>query len=152
MIFKYETIVRPEWIDYNGHMQDAYYSLVFSHAVDALQDEVGFDEEYRARSGCTIYLLEDHRFYLHEVYEGDHLVVETRVIDVDDKRFHLHLDMRRSGKSVALCEFVELHVRRAPSPLACPMPDFIRAKLENAMRCEQGKFSLRKRSRTLSLR
>ncbi|MCV2869292.1 hypothetical protein OEW28_11720 [Defluviimonas sp. WL0002] len=53
--FHYRTSVRPEWIDYNGHMQDAYYGLVFSHAVDAFQDEVGFDAAYRKATGCTTY-------------------------------------------------------------------------------------------------
>ena len=47
MIFEYRKTVLPEWIDYNGHMQDAYYGLVFSKAVDALQDDVGFDQSYR---------------------------------------------------------------------------------------------------------
>ena len=40
MAFTYHTNVHSDWIDYNGHMQDAYYGLVFSHGVDALQDEV----------------------------------------------------------------------------------------------------------------
>ena len=43
MAFTYHTKVQSDWIDYNGHMQDAYYGLVFSHGVDALLEEVGFD-------------------------------------------------------------------------------------------------------------
>lgn len=152
MVFRYETSVRPEWIDYNGHMQDAYYGLIFSHAVDSLQDEVGFDAEYRTRTGCTIYLLEDHRFYLQEVYEDDPLCVETRVVDVDEKRFHLHLEMKRNGQTVAICEFIEMHVHQKPSPRACPMPEPIRARLEEAIKCGLAHYPHTRRSRPLSLR
>ncbi len=53
-IFRFQTTVRPEWIDYNGHMQDAYYGLIFSYAVDGFQDAVGFDRAYRERTGCTV--------------------------------------------------------------------------------------------------
>lgn len=70
MIFEHIKTVLPEWIDYNGHMQDAYYGLVFSQAVDALQDDVGFDQAYRQKTGCTIYLLEEHKFFLSEVKKG----------------------------------------------------------------------------------
>ena len=65
--FVFKLPVKSEWIDYNKHMQDAYYGLAFSYAVDHFQDCVGFDERYRAQSGCTIYVLEDHKFYLNEV-------------------------------------------------------------------------------------
>ncbi len=152
MIFKYETKVKPEWIDYNGHMQDAFYGLVFSYAVDALQDSVGFDHEYRTRTDCTIYLLEDHRFYLQELYCGDHLRVETRVLDVDDKRFHLQLEMRKNSELVAICEFIELHVCKVPKPKACAMPDEIRMKLENAKQPLDESLPPRLRSRSLQLR
>ena len=49
MIFKHIKTVLPEWIDCNGHMQDAYYGLIFSKAVDALQDDLGFDQAYRQK-------------------------------------------------------------------------------------------------------
>jgi acyl-CoA thioester hydrolase len=113
-VFHYETTVRPEWIDYNGHMQDAFYGLIFSYAVDAMQDAVGFDEEYRNRTGCTIYLLEDHKHYLKEVMEGAQVSVETRVLDHDDKRFQLHLTMMVRGSVVAVCEFLALYVKQRP--------------------------------------
>ena len=80
----YETVVCPDWIDYNGHMQDAFYGRVFSHAVDALQDVAGFDHAYREATGGTIYLLEEHKFFLHEVFEGEPLRIEPLIIDVDD--------------------------------------------------------------------
>ena len=39
----YRCGIEPQWIDYNGHLRDAYYTLVFSQAIDALMDEIGLD-------------------------------------------------------------------------------------------------------------
>ena len=84
--FVFKLPVKLEWIDYNKHMQDAYYGLAFSYAVDHFQDCVGFDERYRAQSGCTIYVLEDHKFYLNEVKQGPELVIRTSLVDTDKKK------------------------------------------------------------------
>ncbi len=43
--------IRPEWIDYNGHMNVAYYVLVFDRGTDALLDHLGMYNAYRARNG-----------------------------------------------------------------------------------------------------
>lgn len=150
MTFTFETTVKPEWIDYNGHMQDAYYGLVFSYAVDAMQDEVGFDEDYRTRTGCTIYLLEDHKFYLREVREADPLCVETRVLDCDEKRFHLHLQMLNGSDLAAVCEFMELHVRQKPSPHAAPIPNEILQRLQTARLPSGDAAELKHRSRSMT--
>ena len=150
-MFTFETTVKPEWIDYNGHMQDAYYRLVFSHAVDAMQDEVGFDAEYRARTGCTIYLLEDHKYYLKEVKEADHLRIETRILNCDEKRFHLHMEMLKDGDLAAVGEFIELHVRQKPSPHAAPIPDEILQRLQTATLPSVDAAELKHRSRSMTI-
>lgn len=148
MIFRFETPIQPDWIDYNGHMRDAFYGLVYSLAVDALQDEVGFDEAYRTATGCTIYLLESHSFFLREVKEGAIVTVETRVIGLDAKRFHLHLTMLESGETVSVCEFMEAHVQQHPAPKVVPMPPEIHAKLETAW---QDASQLSHRARSMGL-
>lgn len=150
-MFTFETTVKPEWIDYNGHMQDAYYGLVFSYAVDAMQDEVGFDAEYRARTGCTIYLLEDHKYYLKEVKEADHLHIETRILNCDEKRFHLHMQMLNGDDLVAVGEFMELHVQQKPSPHAVPIPDEILLRLQAATLSGDEAESLKYNSRSILL-
>lgn len=133
MRFRFETAILPDWIDYNGHMRDSYFHLVFSLAVDALQDEVGFDQAYRLATGCTIYLLESHAHYLREVKAGMRVTVETAVLAVDAKRFHLFMEMFEAGERVAVGEFIELHVRQKPAPRAELMPGQIRARLEAAL-------------------
>lgn len=132
MIFTFETRILPDWIDYNGHMRDAFYGLVYSLAVDALQDEVGFDAAYRDATGCTIYLLEGHTFFLREVKEGATVTVEGRVIGLDAKRFHLHMTMLEGGETVSVGEFMEAHVQQHPSPKVVPMPEEIHARMEQA--------------------
>ena len=101
MPFEYNTSVKPEWIDYNGHMQDAYYGLVFSYAVDAFQDWVGFDIAYRTETDCTIYLVEEHKYFLREVKESDPITVQINVLGVSEKVFHLYCVMKSGGHDVA---------------------------------------------------
>ena len=36
-----EGMVPPEWIDANGHMNLAYYVVLFDQATDLLYDELG---------------------------------------------------------------------------------------------------------------
>lgn len=131
-VFRFETEIAPDWIDYNGHMRDSFYGLVFSYAVDALQDEVGFDAAYRAATGCTIYLLEDHKVFLHEVGVGVRVRVETRVLAVTAKRFHLYQQMFAGEVLLSAGEVMEMHVQQHPSPRGVAMPAAIRAVLEAA--------------------
>lgn len=148
MIFAYEATIRPDWIDYNGHMQDAFYGLVFSYAVDAMQDAVGFDSAYRAATGCTIYLLEGHSYFLREVKEGAVVRVQTRVIGLDARRFHLHCTMREAGDVVAVGEFMEAHVQQRPTPRIVPMPQELHARLDAA---RQDASQLSHRAREMGL-
>ncbi len=149
--FVFETTVISDWIDYNGHMRDCYFGLVFSLAVDALQDEIGFDEAYRNRTGCTIYLLEDQKFFLKEVKVGARVRVETVVLGCDKKRFHLHMTMFDGEDVAAVGEFMEMHVAQRPSPHAEPMPEEILQRLRTARVSEADVARLSRRSRNISL-
>ncbi|MFE4722958.1 thioesterase family protein, partial [Streptomyces sp. NPDC056728] len=64
------STVRAEWIDYNGHMSEAFYVLVFGHATDALMIETGLHSGYRESTGCSLYTVESHLRYLRDVPEG----------------------------------------------------------------------------------
>ena len=151
MIFTFDTTVHPDWIDYNGHMRDAYYGLVFSYAGVSLQEQIGINDDYRSQHQCTVYLLEDHKFFLREIHEGAALQVEMRVLDVDAKRYHLHLQMISNNQVVAVCEFMELHVAQTPKPHGAPMPEHILRQLQNAKISETERAALPQRSRQLTL-
>ncbi|RYG89294.1 thioesterase [Loktanella sp. IMCC34160] len=149
--FRYQTTVRPEWIDYNGHMQDAFYGLIFSYAVDAFQDAVGFDGAYRDRTGCTIYLLEDHKFFLREVREGALVEVETVLLDFNEKRFHLWSAMKEAGELVAISEMVEMHVQQSPQPHGVAMPRAHLDRLAAARMAAADVAAMPRRSRGLGI-
>ena len=116
----YETAIQAEWIDYNGHVRDAYYGLIVSLATDALMDRVGLDEAYRTRSGCTLYTLEMHLNYLQEVHQSDTASVSVRIAAADHKRIHAAFEIGRRGKPgvAATAEVMLLHVCRANGSVA----------------------------------
>jgi acyl-CoA thioester hydrolase len=120
----YRTQVAPEWIDYNGHLRDAYYSLIVSLACDAFMDRVGLDEAYRARTHCTLYTLEMHMHFLHEVKQTDAVEVSIRILGTDRKRIHAAFDMRcgRYPDPAATAELMLLHVHQAEQPKAQSFP------------------------------
>ena len=151
MPFVYNTYVKPEWIDYNGHMQDAYYGLVFSYAVDAFQDWVGFDAAYRAKTDCTIYLIEEHKYFLREVKEADPLVFQIEVLGVSDKLFHLHCVMKSMGQDVAISELMEMHVCQKPTPKGAPIPLDIAARLNELIISDTQKSQIARRARAMRI-
>jgi acyl-CoA thioester hydrolase len=128
----YSTAIAPEWIDYNGHLRDAYYGLILSYACDALMDQVGLDEAYRRSTSCTLYTLEQHMHFLHEVKQSDRLDIQVRVVAVDRKRIHAAFDFycARYPDPVALGEMMLLHVRQDPTPASVAFPPPIMAALQ----------------------
>ncbi len=128
----YRAKIDPEWIDYNGHLRDAYYGLVASFAVDEVMDHLGIDAPYRGRTHCTLYTLELHLHYLHEVKRSDDLTVTTRVLDFDRKRMQVgcRFGCSRVEGAVATAEMMLLHVHQGDKPASTPFPDDIVVKLE----------------------
>ena len=128
----YQTAILPEWIDYNGHLRDAYYGLIVSHAVDALMDRVGLDAAYRQRTGCTLYTLEMHIHFLHEVKQADMVMVTLRIPGADAKRIHAAFELLRAGENgvAASAEAMLLHVRQqGESVRSTPFPPAIAAAI-----------------------
>jgi acyl-CoA thioester hydrolase len=128
----YRTAIRPEWIDYNGHLRDAYYAVIISEAIDALMDRVGLDEAYRTRSGCTLYTVEMHFHYLQEVKQSDTAEVRTRLLGSDRKRIHAAFELLRAGHSgvAATAEAMLLHVRQHEGTVSvAPFPEPVSAAL-----------------------
>ncbi len=104
--------VRAEWVDYNGHLRDAFYMLIFSFATDALIDEIGLPDAVRKARKRSIYTLEAHINYLHEIKEGTPVRVDMRLLGHDAKRLHLYLEMFAGdgAEPVAAGEQMLLHV------------------------------------------
>jgi len=124
------AVVRPEWIDYNGHMNVGYYSVVFDIAADAFLEFLGLTQEFRSHHGATTFALEQHLNFLREVNEGDALRFEARLLDFDAKRFHFYQEMFRMGddRPAASCEGLSAHVSTVTRKTA-PMPQPLLTRL-----------------------
>lgn len=150
----YRTRVSPDWIDYNGHMRDAYYVLVVSYAADALMDYLGMDAVYRQRTHCTLYSVEMHVHYLHELKDSDLLDVTVRIIAADEKRIHAEffLNCARHGEPAASIEVMLLHVEQAESVSAVAFPADVAGALETLRVATAGVAAARRGSRKMELR
>ena len=126
----YTTKIQPEWVDYNGHLRDAFYLLIFSYATDALMDVLGLDSDNREASGHSLFTLELHLNYLHEVKLGAEVEVHTQLIAHDAKRLHLSHGLHLVGeqKELAGNEQMLLHVDLA-GPHSAPFTEAILEKL-----------------------
>ena len=121
----HRDVVRPEWIDHNGHMNMGYYLVVFDLATDAFFGWLGLDEAHRHARGITTFCLEAHVTYHREVRAGDPLRFTTLLLGHDAKRLHYFHAMHhaRDGYLAATNELMSLHVseatrRAAPMALA----------------------------------
>jgi acyl-CoA thioesterase FadM len=103
-------VVPPEWIDYNGHMMDAYYFLAFTEATEAFLDHVGLGAAYQARTGGGIYTAESHLCFVSGVTGGAALRYRTQLLGHDEKRMHVFHQMTSAGSLTATCELMFLHV------------------------------------------
>lgn len=108
----YATPVLPEWIDYNGHLSEAYYVLVFGFATDAAMDALGMGPEYRAATSNSLYTVAAHVRYLAETGLGAELVVSTMVAGHGPKKLHLCHEMHVDGRLIATEEILGLHVNQ----------------------------------------
>jgi len=115
--------VRPEWIDYNGHMNMAYYLVAFDHATDQVLDHFSIGEAYSRQGRGTTFAAETHVTYERELNLGDPLRVTTLILGADAKRLHMFHQMYHgaSGYLAATNEVIILHVdlasrRTAPFP------------------------------------
>jgi acyl-CoA thioester hydrolase len=107
----HETRVRPEWVDYNRHMSESCYLLVFGDSADAFFRYFGVDERYRAE-GHSLYTVETHLCYLGEAAEGEPLRLTLQLLDLDSKRLHIYHGMYHgvTGRPLATAEQMLLHV------------------------------------------
>ncbi|MEM8878786.1 MAG: thioesterase family protein [Pseudomonadota bacterium] len=122
--------IAPEWIDYNGHLNMAYYNVMFDRGADDTFSVFGVGPDYLASRGMTTFTAEAHVTYLREVAPDETIRVATRMLDFDEKRFHFFQEMYAEGddRVRATSENISLHVLHAESRVV-PMPDDIQDRL-----------------------
>ncbi len=102
--------VRPEWIDYNGHLSEAYYVLVFGHATDSVMAQIGMTPEYLERTGTSLFTLEAHVRYLDQIPPGVSLRVQPSVIGMSAKTVWIWHELHAEGRLRATEEILAVHV------------------------------------------
>ena len=102
--------VLDAWIDYNGHLSEPYYVLVFGHATDAVMDLVGLGPAYRDANDASLYTVEAHVRYLDEVSAGSDLEVRSSVIGATGKLLWIWHELWVDGRLRATEEILGVHV------------------------------------------
>ncbi len=134
--------IEKDWIDYNGHLNMAYYTVLFDRAGDVVSAELGMGPRYAATRGLTTYTAEIHVCYVRELHLGDRLRATFQLLDHDEKRLHAFQELRHAdeGWLAATCETLTLHIdmggpRGGPKggPRVAPFPADVLERVE-AMR------------------
>ena len=121
--------VLPEWIDYNGHMNLAYYTVLFDGSTDLLFDELGLGLDYRRDRQLGTFVAETHNLYERELLVGAGVRVATQIIAIDEKRMHVGHEMfaleggPNAGQRAATQELMFLHVDLAARRVSPFPPD-----------------------------
>lgn len=118
--------VLPEWLDYNDHMNVAYYIVAFETGIDAYKALVGIDLDYIAREKRSTVALECHITYQNEAHRGEQLQVQTRIMDFDGKRAHIYQELYREQTLLATQETLAISFDTA-ARRSCPFDDAIAA-------------------------
>jgi acyl-CoA thioester hydrolase len=96
---RYEAEVLPQWIDLNGHMNLAYYTVLFDYATDLLFETIGIGRQYKEATGHGTFVVETHNRYERELLVGEWVRVASRILGADAKRVHLAHEMFRRADS-----------------------------------------------------
>jgi len=104
--------VQDEWVDYNGHLNMAYYNVLFDHATDEALTAVGVGPEYIKATGSSLFTLEAHITYVRELHSGNPVRMTVQFLDYDVKRIHFVQQMFHAGEGwlAAVSENMVMHI------------------------------------------
>jgi len=137
-----EMRVEPQWIDYNGHLNMAYYNVLFDRAIDELLQSLGMGTDYVVQQRRSMFAAEVHLRYLRELREGNPVRVSVQLIDCDAKRVHTFAQLMHAKEKwlSATSENMSLHVDLDAKKTAPFSPD-VAARLA-AMKAAHAKLPL----------
>ena len=108
---KSQKIIR-EWVDYNNHLNMAYYILIFDQACEVVLEKfkIGADSAKNEKRGTMV--VETNTRYISEVKEGDEVDIMLTFFDHDKKRLHLKLEIIKKKTKIisASIEWLSLYV------------------------------------------
>jgi len=127
----------PAWLDYNGHLNMAYYNVLFDKAVDHVFVAIGCGPGYLSARHMSFFTAETHVCYLRELKPDAIVQASAWIMDFDAKRIHLFQELRHAdGWLSATCEALLLHVDMA-GPQVTAMPDDVLARVSGMARAHQ---------------
>ncbi len=134
--------VEPQWIDYNGHLNMAYYNVLFDRAVDDAYEAIGIGLKYLKEHNHSTFTAEAHVRYLREIHENDPVRVHFQLLAYDAKRIHYFetLVHAEEGWVSATSENMTLHVDMGEKKVVA-FPPHILERLA-AIKAEHGKLPL----------
>ncbi len=108
----YKSYVQDSWLDHNGHMNDAYYAVAFSQALDALMAKIGIDDKYINEAKKSIFTLQAQICYLNEALKGEEIYATFQILGFDRKRMHVFFKLYKQidNTLLATSEQMLLHV------------------------------------------
>jgi acyl-CoA thioester hydrolase len=123
--------IEPQWIDYNGHLNMAYYQVMFDRAIDELWLQLGIGPAYMKTRHCSTFSAECHVRYLREIHLGDPVQISVLLLNADEKRLHTFEELRHAdeGWLSATSENMTIHIDMTARKTA-PFPSDIRARIE----------------------
>jgi len=123
--------VEPQWIDYNGHLNMAYYNVMFDRAIDELWLTLGIGPAYMKERHGSTFTAECHVRYLREIHLGDPVQVSILLIAADEKRLHTFEELRHASQGwlSATSENMTIHIDMNTRKTA-PFPPDIRARID----------------------
>ncbi|MEM9731875.1 MAG: thioesterase family protein [Pseudomonadota bacterium] len=122
--------VEKDWIDYNGHLNMAYYNVLFDRGADAFFERLGLGPNYLTERQHTFYTAEAHVRYVRELHLGHEVRASMRIVDLDEKRIHAYAELHHTdGWLAASCETMSLHIDMS-GPRVAVFPDDVFASLK----------------------
>ncbi len=137
--------VEKDWIDYNGHMNMAYYNVLFDRGADEVLNLLGIGAAYARERNLTIYTAEVHVCYVQELHQDDKVAVSFHLLDSDEKRLRAYQEIRHvDGWLAATSESLSLHVDMS-GPKVAAFPEDVAANIE-AMRATHSRLPMPERA------
>jgi acyl-CoA thioester hydrolase len=123
--------VEPQWIDYNGHLNMAYYNVLFDRAIDELWLELGIGPAYMKQRHGSTFTAECHVRYLREIHLDDPVQISIWLVEADHKRLHTFEELRHASEGwlSATSENITIHVDMSARKTA-PFPPDIAARID----------------------
>lgn len=144
--------IEPGWIDYNGHLNMAYYNVLFDRGSDDAFESLGLGPAYARERRHTTYTAEVHVCYVRELHLGDRVRVTFQLLDHDEKRLHAYQEIRHhDGWLAATSESLSLHVDMSGPKVAAFPPDIL-ATIEAMRKAHAGLPAPERAGRSIAIR